>query len=54
MGQARDNDRERFDLRHKWARKIPTLSDGSKGESGFRPEFQRWCEARESFNSIEV
>ena len=46
--------RERFDLRHKWARKIPTLPDGRKVQCGLRPEFEEWCKVRDELDATEV
>ncbi|CAD6567041.1 MAG: hypothetical protein TREMPRED_003283 [Tremellales sp. Tagirdzhanova-0007] len=45
--------RERFDLRHKWARKIPTLPDGRKVQCGLRPEFEEWCKVRDELDATE-
>jgi hypothetical protein len=41
-----------FELRHKWATKIPTMSDGTKLEIGLTPMYHVWCEERDK--SIDV
>lgn len=37
---------ERFNLRHKWAIKLPTMPDGSKFDIGLSPRYEDWLAAR--------
>ena len=46
--------RERFNLRHKWARKTPTLPDGTKVRIDFYPKYGDWCRTEEKLDSFDV
>lgn len=39
--------RERFEMRHKWAVKLPTMPDGSKVETGLSPRYDDWIQDRQ-------
>jgi hypothetical protein len=46
--------KEQFELRHKWAIKIPTMSDGTKLDIGLTPKYSDWCEARDEQRDVST